>query len=366
MLRLASIALVVLLAGLNPTSIVAQPEGMVLIPAGEFEMGDHSDDNLWEALPVHAVYVDSFCMDIFEVTNQRYADALNWAWSQGGLITVTSGRVYKYNSGTEYLYCHTYENTSSSRIHFSGGTFTVTSGKEDHPMVRVSWYGAAAYANWRSGMAGRTPSYDTATWSCDFAANGYRLPTEAEWERAARGGLHSPYRRYPWGDTIDGSKANYWLSGDPYETGDRPWTTPVGYYDGNQTPSGSDMANGYGLYDMGGNVREWCNDWYGPYSDCGPDPCDNPHGPPPSSERGSPVYGGPVLRGGSWLSSELHIRCAARYTWHPYSTGWGYGFRLALDYEPTAPVVSSWGLVVLALGVVGVGAVEIRRQRQAV
>lgn len=194
-----------------------------------------------------------------------------------------------------------------SRIHWNDGSFGVTAGKEDHPVVMVSWYGAVAYANWRSAMEGRVPSY--VGWSGNFAGNGYRLPTEAEWERAARGGQSNPYYRYPWGDTVDGSMANYSDSGDPYESGSYPWTTPVGYYDGGQTPPGVDMANGYGLYDIGGNVWEWCNDRYGAYLSCNPSPCDNPRGPGNGPYR--------VLRGGSWGFDEGTLRCAYRDFYNP-------------------------------------------------
>jgi len=309
------------------------PDGMEPIPAGTFEMGDHHD-NIANALPVHAVYVDAFYMDIYEVTNQQYAAALNWAHAQGGLITVTNGVVYNGGSGTTHMYCDTASSSARSRITWNDSAFGVVAGKEHHPMVMVSWYGAAAYANWLSAMKGLTPTYDTSTWDCNFSANGYRLPTEAEWERAARGGLDSPYRRYPWGDTIDGRTANY-TSGDPYECGDQPWTTPVGFYDGqlhNKVEFGwpcdsnsfqtSDGSNGYGLFDMAGNVLEWCNDWYDkdyygafPCQDaciggsCALE-CTNPHGPTSGSDH--------VQRGGCFEDIDTsHLGCSFREPIYP-------------------------------------------------
>ncbi len=308
---------------------VGVPSGMAFIPGGEFEMGDHSGVGYPDELPVHTVYIDAFAMDVFEVTNQQYCDYLNSAWSQGGLIEVTNGVVYKAGSGTSYPYCSTTSAPTGypdygehSRITWNGSTFGIVSGKEDHPMVLVSWYGAVAYANWRSAEDGLPACYDLDAWECTFGAGGYRLPTEAEWEKAARGAEHNPYYRYPWGDSIDGSNANYWNSGDPYETGPYPWTTPVGYYDGNQTPPGTDMANGYGLYDMSGNVWEWCNDWYdsGYYS---LSPYDNPHGPTNGTYR--------VFRGGSWDDDASRMRCAVRDGHYPDYRYYSYGFRLALD-----------------------------------
>jgi formylglycine-generating enzyme required for sulfatase activity len=289
-------------------------------------MGDHFNEGWIDELPVHAVYIDVLYMDRYEVSNERYAAGLNWALSQG-LITVTGGTVYK--AGTAVPYCDTATATSWSRITWNGSTFGVVTGKEKHPMVMVTWYGAAACANWRSGMEAREPSYNTSTWECNFAADGYRLPTDAEWERAARGGdchggEHDPYCRYPWGDTVDGSKANYLESGDAYEqVGSQPWTTPVGYYNGNQTPPGIDMPNGYGLYDMGGNVDEWCNDWYALYSPCDPPPCDNPHGPSATGDR--------VIRGGDWNNIAPSCRCSVRDGNSPAVQLSYFGFRLALD-----------------------------------
>ncbi|MCK4658074.1 MAG: SUMF1/EgtB/PvdO family nonheme iron enzyme [Phycisphaerae bacterium] len=310
-------------------------EGMVLIPGGEFEMGNHYGVGDPDELPVHAVRVDPFYMDVYEVTNQQYCDYLNSAYAQGS-IQVTGGVVHKIHDESK-PYCDTYEASSYSRIHFSGGTFTITTGKEDHPMVEVSWYGAAAYCNWRSDMHGREACYDLSTWACDFSKNGYRLPTEAEWEYAARGGHHSPHYKYPWGNDIDGSKANYWPSGDPYETGGYPWTTPVGYYDGGQTPSGSDMVNGYGLYDMAGNVYEWCNDWYDSayYSIS---PYDSPQGPASGTYR--------VLRGGSWYFNAYGLRCANRYWNMPDYPNNPNGFRVAAASNPVPRILAIPGTTV--------------------
>jgi len=301
-----------------------EPPPMVLVPEGEYEMGDHPEVGDADERPVHHVYINSFYMDVFEVTNKEYCKYLNSAINQTPpLIEVSGEVVYQAGTGTSYPYCDT---DSYSRIRFDNGIFTViTSDKEDHPMVMVTWHGAVAYANWRSVQEGLTPSYDLENWECNFTACSYRLPTEAEWEKAARGGEHNPYYMYPWGDTVNGSMANYWHSNDPYEVGDYPWTTPVGYYDGNQiingTQQGDDMANGYGLYDMAGNVWEWCNDWYDEdYYDISP--YDNPKGP----LNGTYI----VVRGGCWGSYDDHLRCACRSNNSYSNIAYKIGFRLIL------------------------------------
>ncbi|MBP7937749.1 MAG: SUMF1/EgtB/PvdO family nonheme iron enzyme [Phycisphaerae bacterium] len=308
------------------------PAGMVLIPAGEFQMGDPFNEGDARERPVHAVYVDAFFMDQYEVTNQQYADALNWANGQG-LIRVTDGVVYK--SGSGYPYCSTTSAPGDgphwgiySRITWNGSTFGVVSGKANHPMYIVSWYGAVAYANWRSEMQGRPPCYDLTTWNCNFGS-GYRLPTEAEWEKAARGGATG--HRFPWSDSdeIQHSRANYYSSSSclydtsptrdyhpAFSSGDLPYTNPVDYF----------APNAYGLYGTADNVFEWCNDRYSAtyYQDCVDHcavPCPNPRGPVSGDTR--------VVRGGSWYVGAQIARCSWRNGLTPEDRN-PYGFRIVL------------------------------------
>ena len=243
---------------------------MVLIPAGEFQMGSNDSDPDDDEQPVHTVYVDAFYMDEYEVTNAQYkvfVDA-NPQWGKD--------RIDRNFHDGEYL------------RRWSGNDYP--GGKANHPVVYVSWYAAVAYAKWA----------------------GKRLPTEAEWEYAARGGLSG--KAYPWGDGIDSGKANYKASGIRD-------TTAVGSY----------PANGYGLYDMVGNVWEWCLDEYdeGFYA---------------RSPRSNPIAGGTitsimhgftsvktsrVLRGGSWFNNPGSLRVANRNRVAPSDTYSALGFRCA-------------------------------------
>jgi len=335
-----------------PSDLPAQaPPGMVLIPGGSYDMGCRFEPCYSWNLPIHTVYVDSFYMDIHEVTCRQYCDYLNQVYREG-LVELNGGIIYK--AGGIEPYCNTRAFDPASRIYryrplrarlwldevleepqreekddmtFQGQwhtfVFKVLAGKENHPMLEVSWFGAVAYANWLSEQDEKTPCYNLSTWECNFSADGYRLPTEAEWEYAARGGEYSPYYKFPWGDNeLDGSKANYDNSGDPYDgTYPVPESTPVGYYDGYQSPPGLDMANGYGLYDMAGNVFEWCNGWwasdYYSYS-----PYDNPKGASSGEFR--------VIRGGSFHKTEDFLKCGYRNGGHPEDRPHDRGLRLVM------------------------------------
>ena len=246
------------------------PDGaeMVLIPAGEFQMGDLFGEGDNDELPVHTVYLDDFYIDKYEVTNLQYAAFLN---SYGRHVD-DSGNLLLDIDDTDCL------------IEQSGGSYVARSGYEDHPVIELGWYGARVYAEFY----------------------GKRLPTEAEWEKAARGGLTG--KKYPWGDSISHDDANYSGTGGK----DRwPGTSPVGSFG----------ANSYGLYDMAGNAWEWCSDWYasGYYPNS---PRTNPTGPSSGYYR--------VLRGGSWYDdNESNLRCASRYALGPTRVNRHVGFRFA-------------------------------------
>ncbi len=319
--------------------LLAVPDAneMVFLAGGEFEMGNHfpsSEPNEPDELPVHTVSIDSFYMGQYEVTNEQYCAFLNAALSEH-TISVVNDIVYS-NTGSDpnAYYCVLYNYpyvTVPGRIDFTDGVFSVVDkGGRDmshDPAIWIGWHGAAAYCNWLSETEGYSACYDLVTWECDFSKHGYRLPTEAEWEYAARGGQYSPYTRFGWGDTIDHDHASYFwtqqngVSFYPYDFAtsayDPDWDDgilPI------TSPSGSYPQNPYGLYDMAGNVYEWCHDWYSStyYSNS---PYRNPIGPGTGTSH--------VLRGGSWQTFASSCRSANRHS----SSGLldRSGFRVCLD-----------------------------------
>jgi formylglycine-generating enzyme required for sulfatase activity len=289
----------------------------VRLPGGEYRMGDHfgfvDPSHPSDELPIHLVRVDPFYIAVTHTTNEQYLAFLNDALSRQ-FVEVRGGVVY--GAGTSDVYYYTRQFASYYSIGYDGSAFSIADFRARHPVVGITWTGAAAYCNWLSARNGLQPCYDTTTWACDFTRNGYRLPTEAEWEYAARGGQYAPYYNYPWGDTPDPARANWPDSRDPYEGTDPstyPWTTPVGFYDGTlrlksefnwpgaasayQTSNG---ANAFGLYDMAGNAWQFVNDWYG-QDYYGISPYDNPRGP----ETGFLMPDGRAyrgMRGGNWYN----------------------------------------------------------------
>jgi len=299
----------------------------VRIPGGNFLMGDQFGyidiKHYTDEVPVHNVYISPLYMDTTLVTCREYCDFLNAALAQG-LIEVRTNIVYAVGGTNDYFYTH--DISYSSRIQYQNGTFVVLESHDLHPATSVTWFGAIAYCNWLSQTNGFDTCYNLTNGDVDFTKNGWRLPTEAEWEYAAHGGLTNPYCMFPWGtnDNADGTFANWENSGDPFETtNDYPCTTPVGFYNGalryatnynwpgsQTTYQTSDGSNPYGLYDMGGNVWEWCNDWYQTayYAYCtNNNIVTNPPGPAftnltandyfPSVTNGAPYR---CLRGGTW------------------------------------------------------------------
>ncbi len=284
---------------LDAQAVAPVPEGFSLIPAGPFTMGRTSGDTDADAPPV-TVTVSAFFIGKNEVTKTLWDEVRVWGAANG-----------------------------YTDLSIGGGK------ANNHPVHTVSWFDILKWCNARSQKDGLTPVYTargtimktgisgpTANWT----ANGYRLPTEAEWEKAARGGVSG--KRYPWGtDTISQRQANYYaawtsfgnLSGDigyhrTYDTEPFPYTSPVESFE----------PNGYGLYDMAGNNGEWCWDWYKAthYTDGAFDP------------RGAVSGSVRVIRGGNWYDLPSWSRAAARAVDSPVGTSSKTGFRLARNSAP--------------------------------
>lgn len=223
---------------------------MVCIPEGRFLMGGETGQD--NERPVHRVWIDAFDLAVCQVTNADY----------GRFIAATAHR---------------------KPLHWDDPNFS----RPDQPVVAPSWFDAVAYCDWLSRMTGQP----------------YRLPTEAEWERAARGGIEQ--KLYPWGDAAPESLPNY---ASRWKTGPEP--------------VGRAERNAYGLCDIGANVHEWCSDWFNAdYYRVSPER--NPHGAIDGKRRAS--------RGGSWRHYTKVSRCAARSSIPPEFQYADYGFRVARD-----------------------------------
>jgi formylglycine-generating enzyme required for sulfatase activity len=283
------VLLVSLTACLGPTAKPWGPADMVIIPAGEFIMGSPHSQGFADERPQRSVFLRSFLIDRYEVTNAQYERFVN---ATGHAVpTNPNPAVTLWNDGRPIP------------------------GSEAHPVVNVSWHDAAAYCAWA----------------------GKRLPTEAEWEKAARG---TNARRYPWGNDWDYTRANsasywagrtiefkdalewkaFWVDGEGARIAQAKGlrgevlTLPVGSF-----PAG---ASPYGLFDMAGNVSEWVQDWYEPYYYLRA-PRENPQGPAGKLLK--------VVRGGSWLKPATSLRTTDRDYGFPDDHQSGTGFRCAKD-----------------------------------
>jgi formylglycine-generating enzyme required for sulfatase activity len=247
---------------IESTEAESGPSPMAVIAGGQYLRG--SNDGSRDEMPRHGVVVGDFAIDIHPVTNEQFVRFLK----------TIAGEKDEYNNDIIRL--------KESRIKRVGGKLLIEPGYNRHPVVGVSWYGAQAYCKWL----------------------GKRLPTEAEWEIAARGGFEEA--TFPSGEDIEKSQANFFNSDT---------TTVLSY-----------PPNSYGLYDMAGNVYEWCHDWYAynTYELTAAEPM-YPQGPLQGVYR--------VLRGGCWKSLKEDLRCAHRHRNNPGAVNRTYGFRCASDVE---------------------------------
>ena len=261
-------------------------KAMALIPAGEYQMGS-ADANIEDyEIPLHTVYTDAFYMDIHAVTNAEYK-AFVEANSEWRKENVYQG----YSEG--YL------------THWRNNNYP--EGEAEHPVIFVSWQAAMVYAKWI----------------------GKRLPTEAEWEKAARGGLEG--HKYSWGDTDpDGTQCNFADKNTDYKWSNKD--VDDGYR--LSAPVGSFPANGYGLYDMTGNVWEWCLDAY-QYQIDSKSPRRNPIGDADNIvdviENHENIQTERVMRGGSWKFDAEILQVTFRSNYPPVNTESDLGFRCVKD-----------------------------------
>ncbi|PDH46325.1 MAG: sulfatase [Flavobacteriales bacterium MED-G15] len=308
---------------------VQNRENMVWISGGTFQMGSEDDQARPDEGPVHSVQVDGFWIDLTEVTNAQFAEfvaatgyittaekPVDWEEMKKQLppgtpkphdtLLQASSLTFKSTSGPVDLnnYAAWWEWKPKADWRSPRGKGSSIEGKENHPVVHVSWDDAVAYAKWA----------------------GKRLPTEAEWEWAARGGLKD--KKYPWGDeeiSTGKVKANSWEGTFPYDNTNKD----LFFY---SAPVKSFEANGYGLYDMAGNVWEWCSDWYhyDYYKTLANKTSANPQGPAESYDPYNPYINQKIIRGGSFLCNDTYCsgyRVASKMKSSPDTGSQHTGFR---------------------------------------
>ena len=267
-----------------------------------FSMG--STDGTSQEQPVHSVTLTRpYSINTYEVTNDQFAAVMNEALDRGW-VTASTSTVRNVSGNQQELLD---VGSSDCRIDYSGGRFVVNSGYGDHPVTEVTWYGAVAFAFYLNELLEVEQTYDLSDWSVDAEAAGYRLPSEAEWEYAARGGSASNGYTYAGSNDLD----------------------VVAWYGSNSGSTthtvGTKAANEIGTYDMSGNVYEWVQDWYGStyYSSS---PGSDPIGPASGSYR--------VIRGCGWNSAANYLPVSYRTGSFPDNANVLKGFRLVVDSAP--------------------------------
>jgi len=289
---------------LAPTGEVGLSDGMVYVAGGVFEMGSSSGED--NEVPVHSVTLSSYYLARYEVTLGEFKK----------FVTATGYVTDAERKGGSYFWNGKWELKSGVNWRHDALGVERGSGEANHPVIHVSWNDAVAYCNWRSREAGLREVYQIAgsEVKADWSANGYRLPTEAEWEYAARS--RGKAYTYAWGNGSPNGNVADETAKKTYSN----WQVFEGFTDGyvHTSPVGKFSQGELGLYDMTGNVWEWCWDWYGAYSS---GTQTDPKGPGTGTNR--------VGRGGSWGSNVRNCRVSYRNDSVPTYRFINIGFRLA-------------------------------------
>ena len=281
------------------------PDNMVYVQGGTFQMGSEDGDS--DEKPIHQVTLSDYYMSRYELTVQEFSR----------FISATGYKTDAEKDGGSYFWEDSkWQKKAGTDWRYNAKGDLRPNAEYDHPVIHVSWNDAIAYCNWRSELEGYTPVYTISgnSVTADWKANGYRLPTEAEWEYAARS--RGKNYKYAWGN----GKPNGSIADEAAKAKFSGWTIWEDYTDGYiyTSPVGQFEQGDLGLTDMTGNVWEWCWDWKDTYPSSAQT---NPHGPVSGSDR--------VIRGGSWLNVPAYLRCAIRNLSSPGYGSLNVGFRLS-------------------------------------
>ncbi|MCA9443688.1 MAG: formylglycine-generating enzyme family protein, partial [Candidatus Omnitrophica bacterium] len=302
---------------------------MVPVPTGSFLMGHSSEARTFPSceptgcdyeLPQHEVTLaNNILVGRYEITNLQFANILNWAKATGKIPEYSGGDVILNGRLLIDL-----EDEPDSDIQYEAETFSVKmrngEDQSDHPVVEVSWFGAVAFCNWASERSGISPScYDLSTWQLvNPHSGGYRLPSEAEWEYVCRGVPTNPHRydTFSFGDDLSIDLSDCLFRDSDLFDAHMVW---CGNHEGWSSKVGTKLPNGYGIYDLHGNVIEWCQDWWHN---------DYTNAPTDGSAWESPATGVRVKRGGFWGDYPGTSRSANRTGDEPEATHHHTGFRI--------------------------------------